>query len=118
MWLSSTPGVGFTFFFTTCVPVPHPNTELKLNEAQQQPDIPLERYDRLSILFTHSLRADVPILLVDDNELVQKVSKKLLQSAGFSGVDVAENGEVAVNTVKKKKYKIVLMDVMVPLSRL
>jgi two-component system sensor histidine kinase/response regulator len=53
------------------------------------------------------------ILLVEDNELNQEVATELLRDAGFI-VDVAENGQVAVDRVQAADYDMVLMDMQMP----
>ena len=53
------------------------------------------------------------ILLVEDNELNQEVAVELLRSAGVA-VDVAENGQVAVDKVQTERYDLVLMDMQMP----
>ncbi len=56
------------------------------------------------------------ILLAEDNELNQEIATAILQDAGFS-VEVAENGNIAVNMLKKSEpgyYQLVLMDVRMP----
>lgn len=53
------------------------------------------------------------ILLVEDNELNQDVALELLRDAGFI-VDLAENGQVAVQKVQMNSYDIVLMDMQMP----
>jgi two-component system sensor histidine kinase/response regulator len=53
------------------------------------------------------------ILLVEDNELNQEVATELLRDAGLI-VDVAGNGEIAVQKVKEAAYDIVLMDMQMP----
>jgi PAS domain S-box-containing protein len=63
------------------------------------------------------------ILLVDDNELNQQVGRELLQEAGFT-VDVADDGQVAVDMVRRSfqaqnthglaAYDMVLMDMQMP----
>jgi len=53
------------------------------------------------------------ILLVEDNEINQQVAQELLQNSGFI-VDIAENGKIAVNTVEKTSYDLVLMDIQMP----
>ncbi|RUO33081.1 response regulator [Aliidiomarina soli] len=56
---------------------------------------------------------NAPLLVVEDNEINQHVAKELLRGHGFS-VDIAENGEVAVNMVQRKAYALVLMDIQMP----
>ncbi|MEY8392386.1 response regulator [Lachnospiraceae bacterium] len=56
------------------------------------------------------------ILLAEDNELNQEIAKAILEDAGFS-VEVAENGKIAVDMLKKSQpgyYQLVLMDVRMP----
>ena len=53
------------------------------------------------------------VLLVEDNELNQMVAVELLRDAGFA-VDVAENGQVAIDLADRKQYDLVLMDMQMP----
>ena len=53
------------------------------------------------------------VLLVDDNDLNQEVGTELLRGAGLV-VDVAENGQVAVDKVRAGQFDIVLMDMQMP----
>ncbi len=53
------------------------------------------------------------VLLVEDNELNQEVATELLKDAGFI-VDVADNGQIAVDMVQAAPYDIVLMDMQMP----
>jgi len=53
------------------------------------------------------------VLLVEDNEINQEVALGQLEDAKVQ-VDVADNGEVAVNMVRSKDYDIVLMDMQMP----
>ena len=53
------------------------------------------------------------VLLVEDNELNQMVAVELLQDAGFA-VDVAENGQAAIDRIERKAYDVVLMDMQMP----
>ncbi|WP_028774996.1 response regulator [Shewanella waksmanii] len=53
------------------------------------------------------------ILLVEDNFINQQVATELLKSAGYE-VDVADNGQIAINMIAKRKYDAVLMDIQMP----
>jgi CheY-like chemotaxis protein len=53
------------------------------------------------------------ILLVEDNDLNQEVATELLRDAGFV-VDLAENGQIAINKIMGAGYDIVLMDMQMP----
>ena len=56
---------------------------------------------------------DARVLLVEDNELNREVALGLLEDAHLS-IDLAENGEVAVQMVGENKYDLVLMDMQMP----
>ncbi|NRD75831.1 response regulator [Shewanella sp. VB17] len=54
------------------------------------------------------------ILLVEDNFINQQVATELLKSAGYE-VDVADNGQIALDMVKNNQYEAVLMDIQMPI---
>ena len=56
------------------------------------------------------------VLLVEDNELNQEIASTILSEAGFT-VDIANDGDVAVNKMKKAsvgQYDLILMDIQTP----
>ena len=53
------------------------------------------------------------ILLVDDNEINQKVAARILSQIGYKP-DLAENGRKALAALDAKIYDLVFMDVMMP----
>lgn len=53
------------------------------------------------------------ILLVEDNLINQKVASNSLKNLGFE-VDLAENGQVAVDKFRNNKYDLILMDIQMP----
>jgi two-component system sensor histidine kinase/response regulator len=53
------------------------------------------------------------VLLVDDNDLNQQIGSELLGAAGLV-VEVAENGQVALDMMARAAYDIVLMDMQMP----
>lgn len=53
------------------------------------------------------------ILLVEDNLINQKVSLHTLQTLGFE-VDLAENGQIAIEKYKQNQYDLILMDIQMP----
>jgi len=56
---------------------------------------------------------DIPVLLVEDNLVNQKIAFFTLKKMGFH-VDIAENGQDAVNMFHKKAYGLILMDIQMP----
>ena len=56
------------------------------------------------------------ILITEDNELNQEIAVEILSGAGFY-TEVAENGKVAVDMLRRSKpgyYQLVLMDIQMP----
>ncbi|MCB0407418.1 MAG: response regulator [Bdellovibrionales bacterium] len=54
------------------------------------------------------------LLLVEDNIINQQVAQAMLKSLGFS-VDIANNGEEAVEKFSPGKYSVILMDCQMPI---
>jgi CheY-like chemotaxis protein/HPt (histidine-containing phosphotransfer) domain-containing protein len=57
--------------------------------------------------------AGAQVLLAEDNEVNQDVAIELLSSAGLV-VDVAENGQQALEMAQRKPYALILMDMQMP----
>ena len=60
-----------------------------------------------------ALKDHLHVLIVDDSISLQKIMRMSFQRAGHS-VDVAPNGEVALEMMKKNAYDLVLMDFQMP----
>lgn len=54
------------------------------------------------------------ILIVDDNEINQLVLMKLLVNHGGFYMDIASNGEQAIDMAKKENYDLIFMDLHMP----
>ncbi len=54
------------------------------------------------------------ILLVEDNEINQLIAKELLNTRGHQ-VDIANNGQEAIDMLNKSTYDLVLMDIQMPI---
>jgi PAS domain S-box-containing protein len=53
------------------------------------------------------------ILLVEDNKDNQNLAQRILTSVGYA-IDIAENGEIAVERAREYLYDLILMDVQMP----
>lgn len=94
-------GQGSNFYFE--IVLPRVNTQKTSREA-------------LPIQDAKARLRGAKVLLVEDNLLNQEVAKAILRHEGVE-VDIAENGRVAVDTVRNKGvdyYHLVLMDLQMP----
>ncbi len=55
----------------------------------------------------------IRVLLVEDNEINQRVAQEILENAGLV-VEICDNGRMAVRAVARTTFDIVLMDVQMP----
>ncbi|KAA0598002.1 PAS domain S-box-containing protein [Azospirillum lipoferum] len=93
--VQSSPGVGSTFWF-----------ELPLPFAAATPGLAVERKEAAT---TRSAR----ILLAEDVPMNQIVTSSILCKAGHT-VEVAEDGILAVEAMRKGEFDLVLMDMQMP----
>lgn len=102
--VDSEPGVGSTFWMTARLArAASPELVAELDAA---PALPEE-------LIAQGF-GGTRVLLVEDDEVSREVALELLSMAGLN-VDVAENGQAAVDSVKANDYAVVLMDMQMPL---
>ncbi|MGK5091156.1 PAS domain S-box protein [Deltaproteobacteria bacterium TL4] len=102
--VESVPGQGSTFSFTLRFAVSEPNCPTQHEyAASAAPDI-------------NKIAASIQgarILLVEDNPVNVQVSQEILERAGFL-VDVANNGQQALDLLPSERFDAVLMDVQMP----
>lgn len=67
-----------------------------------------------SITAREALRESLNILVAEDNPINQRVAKTVFKSIGYE-IDVAENGQIALQRLREKKYDVVFMDFMMPI---
>ena len=93
--LESTEGNGSTFWFT----LPFSRQEMPVLPVSEQ----------------HAPEAirDAHILLAEDYPTNQLVARRHLEKAGYM-VDVAENGAQAVEAFRRRRYDLILMDILMP----
>ncbi len=96
--LISSKGQGSTFFFNLTLPQANHAAAIKPAES-----------DRIKTI----TKPNVTVLLVEDNKVNQKVAIAILQKAGCA-VDTVDNGQDAIQQIRKKRYDVVLMDCQMP----
>ena len=60
------------------------------------------------------INKDPVILVVDDNEDNRYVLTERLKREGYECIDVAENGQEALDKLRSKNFDLVLLDIMMP----
>ena len=53
------------------------------------------------------------ILLAEDNKMNQLIAGKTFKKIGYD-IDIADNGEIAIDMVEKKVYDLIFMDIQMP----
>ena len=98
--LESEPGVGSNFFFTI---------NYLISDTTETKEIIVETPGTVA---TKQLK-DVTLLLVEDNKINILVAKTFLERWG-AVVDVAENGQEAIDLLNTSRHHLVLMDLHMP----
>jgi PAS domain S-box-containing protein len=96
IWIEDTEGPGTTFVFTA---------RFKIKDDQSFPDA--QERDKTNQF--NPLR----VLIAEDNDVNQFVLRKIIEKLGHE-VDNVENGEEAIEAVKRRIYDIIFMDVHMP----
>ncbi len=89
---------GSTFWFTILCPIPEDKTIAQSEEF-------------------HTCSIDTPdleILIVEDNKMNRRVITKMLERLGHSVV-AAENGQHALDILKKQNFSLIFMDMQMPI---
>jgi signal transduction histidine kinase/CheY-like chemotaxis protein len=99
IWVESHPNQGSTFYFTVTLKLPQ-----KASTGRGEAGYPLHRAGR---------RQALQVLLAEDTPTNQKLAERLLTRRGHI-VEIARNGQQALELVEQRDYDVVLMDVQMP----
>jgi len=100
--VESSPGQGSTFWFTV---------RLGLAGELAAPEPTGDQDSAEARLKSHY--AGTRVLLVEDEPVNQEVSRSLLEDVGLA-VDVAEDGQQALELAQQHRYALILMDMQMP----
>lgn len=100
IWIESKPGQGSSFNFTATFGI-------------GQETVHVEEDSTIAHANAKQKLQGKHVLLVEDNPFNQQVAKELLENIGVN-VDIAFNGQEALQELNKKSFDIVLMDVQMP----
>jgi CheY-like chemotaxis protein/two-component sensor histidine kinase len=98
--IDSEPGKGTEFYFDLVFPIAETDKAVLPMDEIPQEDI-------------HQLNGGNHVLLVEDNELNMKVARKFLEKWNFV-VELAENGDEALQKCAKSEFDLILMDLHMP----
>ncbi|SFM95172.1 Signal transduction histidine kinase [Formivibrio citricus] len=99
----SQAGKGSTFSFTA-----HFGLSSGMESALPTASAPVES----SAALLEKIRG-ARVLLTEDNPLNQQIATELLEAAGLQ-VDIANNGQEAIEATKQQTYELVFMDIQMP----
>ena len=103
--LSSREGKGSCFYFNLKLPLVENQTVHLIENERQSSPVSLER--------DLGQKLPLSILLAEDNKINQKVAISTCKKMGYTP-DIAGNGRVALEMVKKNNYDIIFMDMQMP----
>ncbi len=108
IWVQSVEKLGTTFYFTAVFGLADEKTLLtSLEKSSSEPS-------DLQDLKVEEIHGDGHLLLVEDNEINQLIAEELLKNVGYT-IDIANNGQEALDLLAEKHFDLVLMDIQMPI---
>jgi CheY-like chemotaxis protein len=102
--VSSSPGKGSTFWFTA---------RLGLVDPAMSPVPERRALTSLAKAVTASSSRSLEVLVVEDNQVNQRVMKSVLERRGYT-VALADTGVAALSMTAQRNFDVILMDVQMP----
>jgi signal transduction histidine kinase/CheY-like chemotaxis protein len=97
--LESNPNEGSSFFFKLQLPIDAKHQE-NLSNVQ-------------GIEYREKKMPGLKILLAEDNDINIKIAQKIISQWGVT-IDVAKNGQIAIEKHRQQQYDLILMDLSMP----
>ncbi len=117
IWVESEENVGTTFYFTAIFGVGDENNLVASTDKKDYESLQISEPTGDVELNDSSLENQQEhghLLLVEDNEINQLIAEELLKNVGYT-IDIAENGQIALDLLVQKHYDLVLMDIQMPI---
>ncbi len=97
-------GEGSTFFF---------DLVFEKGKSEEETSAKDDDYDKIEEV---PFDGNIDLLLVEDHKMNQLVARKTLERQWPDiNITIADNGQIAVNLLKEKKFDIILMDIQMPI---
>jgi K+-sensing histidine kinase KdpD/DNA-binding response OmpR family regulator len=107
LWLESEPGKGSTFSFAIPIAEGSSNRPLNVDNLVKQ------LKEQLSVSTLSGVEKNSTILIVDDDDSIRSLLQQELSDAGYL-IEQAVNGREALDSVRKNKPDLIILDVMMP----
>ena len=105
MGFESRVSQGSTFYFTVRLPIGKDRSSMSLLNFKGSLS---EEKNKTNF--------QIPILVAEDNVMNQQVIQRMLKSIGYQNFKIVSNGQEAVEEARARRYLIILMDCMMPIS--
>jgi signal transduction histidine kinase/CheY-like chemotaxis protein len=103
IWVESQKDIGSSFIF-----------EIDLEELHDKQDEDSSYNKNINYFEKMRELKKSKILLVEDNEINQEIILEFLKESNLD-IDVANNGQIAVQKAKQNSYELILMDIQMPI---